>query len=74
MPRGSTSGEIGTGSMLGASRFEVKYLFEASNSLPFAVDAVVSFQDSSDPSGTFRSNIPNISCALLIALLNIVVS
>jgi hypothetical protein len=64
---------MGTGSISGASRFEVKYLFDASNTLPCAVEAAVSAQGSSDASGTFRSNIPYISCALIIALLNVVV-
>jgi hypothetical protein len=71
MPRGSINGEMGTGSMSGASRFEVKYLFDASNTLPCAVEIVVGAQDSSDASGTFRLNIPYISCALVIALLNV---
>lgn len=71
MPRGSINGGMGTGSMSGASRFDVKYLFDASNMLPCAMEAVDSAQDSSDASGMFRSNIPYISCALVIALLNV---
>jgi hypothetical protein len=37
------------------------------------VDAVVSVQLSSDASGKFRSNIPYISCALIIASSKVVV-
>ena len=61
-------------SMSGASCFDVKYLFDASNlnALLWVVDAVGA-QDSREPSGMFRSNIPYISCALIIALLNVVV-
>jgi hypothetical protein len=73
MPRGSIKGGMGTGSMSGASRFDVKYLFDASNVVPCAVEAVVSAQGSSDPSGKFRSNSPYISCVLIMALLNVVV-
>lgn len=73
MPLGSISAEMGTGSMSGASRLDVKYLFDASNIMPSAMDPVDSVHDSSEASGTFRSNIPNISCALVIALLNVVV-
>ena len=57
MPRGSIDGDMGTGSMSGASRFDVKNLFEALNTQPCAVE-LVSAQDSRDASGTFRSNIP----------------
>jgi hypothetical protein len=42
--------------------------------VPCAVGPAVSAHDSSDASGKFLSNIPYISCALLIALLNVVVS
>ena len=59
--------------MSGASRFDVKYLFDASNTLPCAVGPVISAHDSRDASGTFLSNSPYISCALTIALLNVVV-
>ena len=58
MPRGSINGEMGTGSMSGASRFDVKYLFDASNMQPCVVGPVSSAHDSSDDSGTFLSNIP----------------
>ena len=71
MPWGSTNGEMGIGSMSGASRFGVKYLFDASNTLPCV--ALVSTQASSEASGKFRSNIPYISCALTIASLNVLV-
>lgn len=71
MPLGSISAEMGTDSMSGASRLDVKYLFDASNIMPSAVDPVDSVHDSSDASGTFRSNIPKISCALVIALSNV---
>ena len=64
---------MGTGSKSGASHFDVKYLFNALNALPCAVDAVVRVQLSSDASGTFCLNIPYISCALIIALLKVVV-
>lgn len=74
MPRGSINGEMGTGSMSGASRFDVKYRFDASNMVPCAVGPVVGAHDSRDASGKFLSNIPYISCALLIALLNVAVS
>ena len=74
MPRGSIVCGMGTDSMSGASRFDVKYLLDASNTLPSAVDAVASVQDSRDASGKFLSNIPYISCALLMALLNVGVS
>jgi hypothetical protein len=71
MPRGSINGEMGTDSMSGASRFDVKNLFDASNTLPCDVETVVTAQDSSEASGTFLSNIPYISCALIIALSNV---
>ena len=60
--------------MSGALRFDVKYRFDASNMVPWVVGPAVSTHDSSDASGKFLSNIPYISCALLIALLNVAVS
>ena len=64
---------MGTGSMSGVSHFDVKYLFDALNVVPCAVEAAVSAQGSSDPSGKFRLNIPYISWALIMALLNVAV-
>ena len=43
--------------MSGASRFDMKNLLDASNTLPCAVEPV-SAQNSSDSSGKFLSNIP----------------
>jgi hypothetical protein len=73
MPRGSIHGEIGIDSISGASRFDVKYLFDVSNILPCAVGPVVGAHDSSDASGKFLSNIPYISFALVIASLKVAV-
>jgi hypothetical protein len=70
MPRGSINGEMGTGSISGTSRFDVKNLFEASNMQPCAVE-LVGAQDSRVSSGTLLSNNPYISCMLLIALSNV---
>ena len=67
------SGNMGMGSMSGALRFDVKNLFDASKILPCVVEAVVGTQGSSEAFGTFWSNIPYISCVLIIALSNIVV-
>ena len=68
MLRGSICAKMGTGSMSDASHLDVKYLLDASNTLPSAMDPVDSVQDSSEASGTFQSNIPYISCVLVIAL------
>lgn len=74
IPRGSTVAGMGTDTAPGASRFDVRYLFDASRVVPCVMGEEGSDHGSSDVSCTFLSNIPYISRAASMASLKVGVS